>query len=251
MKPTTETYAELTWAYDVFNQSLFDGKLPNCLITLQREKHTCGYFSSGRFANIDGALTDEIAINPSYFAVTPIIEIMQTLVHEMVHLWQFHLGTPGRGRYHNKEWADKMESIGLMPSSTGRPGGKKTGDRIADYAIENGLFLMTCKNLLTQSFKLSWYDRYPDARVANSGQSSIACQLENMPESATSIRANQPNSLVQIQSAPIKDTQINTTNKATRMKYTCDCRINIWAKPGIHVKCCECNTTFAESNNSE
>lgn len=251
MKPTTETYAELTWAYDAFNKRLFNDKLPNCLITLQREKHTCGYFSSGRFANVDGKLTDEIAINPSYFAVTPIIEIMQTLVHEMVHLWQFHLGTPGRGRYHNKEWADKMESIGLMPSSTGRPGGKKTGDRIADYAIEEGLFLVVCRELLTESFRLSWYDRYPDVRVANSGQSSLACQLENMPEAATSIRANQPNSQVQIQTAPIKDTQANTTSKATRLKYTCSCGINIWAKPGIHVKCCECNSEFIDVDKVE
>ena len=151
MKPTTETYSELQQAYDAFNQALFDGILPNCLITLQREKHTCGYFSSGRFASVDGKLTDEIAINPSYFAVTPIIEVLQTLVHEMAHLWQYHFGNPGRGRYHNKEWADKMESIGLMPSSTGKPGGAKTGDCMADYAIEGGLFLQSCNCLLYTS----------------------------------------------------------------------------------------------------
>lgn len=247
MKPTTETYSELSEAYDAFNKKLFGGKLPNCLITLQREKHTCGYFSSGRFANIDGQLTDEIAINPSYFAVTPIIEIMQTLVHEMAHLWQFHFGTPGRGRYHNKEWADKMESIGLMPSSTGRPGGSKTGDMIADYAINDGLFLEACKELLTKSFKFSWYDRYPDERVVHNGQNSLACQLENMPDSATSIRANQPNSQVQVQAPAVKTEQDSTKNKPTRVKYSCNCGTNIWAKPSIHVKCCECNSEFKET----
>lgn len=246
MKPTTETYSELQQAYDFFNAALFDGVLPDCLITLQREKHTCGYFSAGRFASIDGKLTDEIAINPSYFAVTTIVEVLQTLVHEMVHLWQYHFGTPGRGRYHNKEWADKMESIGLMPSSTGQPGGNKTGDCMGDYAINGGLFLKACADLVTNEFRLSWYDRYPDSTVAHAGQNSYSLQLNDMPESATEIVANKPNSLVQVrneQSQNESETpQVNS--KATRMKYTCGCGINLWAKPDITVECCECRTIF-------
>jgi len=245
MKPTTETYSELLQAYDAFNKTLFDGVLPNCLITLQREKNTCGYFSSGRFANVNGDLTDEIAINPSFFAVTPIIEIMQTLVHEMVHLWQHHYGTPGRGRYHNKEWADKMEAIGLMPSSTGQPGGSKTGDQMADYAIDGGLFLNTCRELLTQSFKLSWYDRFPDERVLLSGQNSMANHLEDMPAEATRITANSPNSKVQVRMSVINSEHPLQNSNQTRMKYSCNCGINIWAKPGIQVKCCDCESEFA------
>lgn len=93
--PTYQTYSELQQAYDHFNATLFDSKLPYCLITLQREKRTVGYFSAARFASLDGSTTDEIAINPSYFAVVPLVETMQTLVHEMAHLWQQHLGKPG------------------------------------------------------------------------------------------------------------------------------------------------------------
>jgi len=247
MKPTTETYSELVQAYNAFNKALFEGKLPDCLITLQREKHTCGYFSSGRFAHVNGDLTDEIAINPSFFAVTPIIEVMQTLVHEMTHLWQFHFGTPGRGRYHNKEWARKMEAIGLMPSSTGRPGGAKTGDHIADYAIEDGLFLQACKDLLTQSFKLSWYDRYPDERIVMSGQNSEACHLENMPAEATRITANLPTSQVRVKMSVSNSEQPLQNSKQTRMKYSCNCGINLWAKPGIQVRCCECESEFVNA----
>ena len=33
-----------------------------------------------------GETVDEIAMNPTYFAVTPLVETMQTLVHEMAHL---------------------------------------------------------------------------------------------------------------------------------------------------------------------
>lgn len=141
IKPTQQTYEELQVTYDHFNEALFDGSLPPCLITLQRKKKTYGYFSAERFVHANGTRTDEIAMNPAYFAVYPPEEIMQTLVHEMAHLWQYHFGKPGRRGYHNKEWADKMESIGLMPSSTGKPGGARTGDSMADYAIEGGQFM--------------------------------------------------------------------------------------------------------------
>jgi hypothetical protein len=51
--------------------------------------------------------------------------VLSTLVHEQAHLWQHHFGKPGRGRYHNREWAAKMVEIGLIPSATGEPGGKQ------------------------------------------------------------------------------------------------------------------------------
>ena len=176
--PTRETYAELQQAYDHFNRALFGDELPGCLITLQREKRTCGYFSAERFAHVDGQTIDEIAINPAYFAVVPLTETMQTLVHEMCHLWQYRFGKPGRSRYHNEQWAAKMESIGLMPSSTGRPGGKRTGDLMANFAIEAGAFLGACAALLTSDFRISWYDRFPAFEHVQHGQNSLAMQLD-------------------------------------------------------------------------
>lgn len=103
---------------------------------------------------------------------------MQTLVHEMVHQWQAHFGKRGRGRYHNDEWADKMETIGLMPSSTGHPGGKRTGDHMADYAIKGGRFLRACQSLVSdESFRLSWYDRFPAKEHVEMGLATSAVHL--------------------------------------------------------------------------
>jgi hypothetical protein len=119
-------------------------------------------------------------MNPTYFAVVPIIETLQTQVHEMTHLWQHHFGKPGRGRYHNEEWARKMESIGLMPSSTGQPGGARTGDCMADYAVEGGRFLAACQELLTANFTLSWYDRFPSADHVIAGQASMANHIQGI-----------------------------------------------------------------------
>lgn len=251
--PTSETYSELQTAYDHFNARLFDGQLPLCLITLQREKRSVGYFSAARFAALDGRITDEIAMNPAYFATVPVIETMQTLCHEMVHLWQQHFGAPGRGRYHNEEWATKMESIGLMPSSTGQPGGKRTGDMMADYAIEGGRFLVACSELLTSSFQLSWYDRFPALDQVQLGQASNATQfvgmvgsrppMETAPGLAEAVRPIRGAAAAQGDGeapAPLP-------NKSNRVKYSCsgcETKVSVWGKPGLKIICGECKSAF-------
>jgi hypothetical protein len=81
----------------------------------------------------------EISLNPDYLSREP-RDVASTIVHEMVHLWQHAFERPSRRAYHNAQWGRKMESIGLMPSSTGLPGGKKTGQSVTHYIIEGGAF---------------------------------------------------------------------------------------------------------------
>lgn len=232
MKPTNETYSELQQAYDLFNVRLFDGKLSECLITLQRKKSTHGYFSYKRFENPEKEQTDEIAMNPTYFAAFPLVEIMQTLVHEMCHLWQYQYGQPGRNRYHNKEWAYKMQDIGLMPSNTGKPGGKKTGDHMKDYPIENGLFLAAFNELSNQKFRVTWYDRYVSKDIIDAGHDSYTLQMD-LSETALTIEADNNIEIVEPQENP-----------SNRNKYTCGCGVNVWGKPNINIICGECGTVF-------
>ena len=255
MAPTQETYNELQMAYDHFNERLFEGQLPSCLITLQREKRTFGYFSAARFASVDGTTTDEIAMNPTYFAVVPIIETLQTQVHEMTHLWQHHFGKPGRGRYHNEEWARKMESIGLMPSSTGQPGGARTGDCMADYAIEGGRFLAACQELLTANFKLSWYDRFPSVDHVLAGQASMANHIQGL------VGTKPPMVSIPALAEVVKPTgqsipaaagdaggMAAPQNRSNRMKYSCGgCKdtISVWGKPGLKLICGSCLQGFS------
>ncbi len=150
MSSTTQQYLSLDVAYQYFNKHLFNGGLPSCLITLQR-KNCYGYFAPDRFQGKNGngnKKTDEIALNPDHFGRTD-KEVISTLVHEMCHLWQEHLGKPSRKSYHNKEWAAKMQEIGLMPSHTGEIGGKKTGQHMTHYIIDNGLFDKLSEDLLS------------------------------------------------------------------------------------------------------
>jgi SprT-like family protein len=207
--PTQETYEQLQTGYECLNRDLFGNKLPNCLITLQRRSRTYGYFAADRFARRkDARRTDEIALNPQHFR-DGTLEILSTLAHEMKHLEQHHFGKPGRGRYHNREWAQMMKDIGLIPSATGREGGKETGDSVSHYIEPAGRFARVAEQLLASGFEITWAEeraRRPAPPDGNAGGE------EGNGGSKSGVRA----------------------------KYTCPhplCTLNAWAKPGASLLC--------------
>jgi predicted SprT family Zn-dependent metalloprotease len=158
--PTAGTYSTFNEAFAHFNDTLFGGELPDVLITLQRRSRSKGFFAARRFAHRRGSeIIDEIALNPAAMQGRTDEQIASTLVHEMVHHWQEHFGKPGRGTYHNKEWAAKMEELGLIPSHTGEPGGKRTGQRVTHYIQEGGRFQEEWKLLAECGFAFDYHDR--------------------------------------------------------------------------------------------
>ncbi len=141
-KPTANQYRQYQKMYDWYNAQLFNGTLPECLLILSRKAaRVCGHFAPDAWKGAKDEKTHEMSLNPAYLAIATHQAACQTIVHEMVHLWQYEFGKPSRPGYHNMEWANKMENVGLMPSPTGKPGGKKTGQQMSDYAIEGGLFM--------------------------------------------------------------------------------------------------------------
>lgn len=256
LSPTQEFYSLLETAYDVFNKRLFDGKLSNCLLTVQREKKTMGYFSKDRWVNQAGDKTHEIALNPAYFGNHKVVEIFQTLVHEQCHLWQSDHGKPSRRTYHNVEWADKMQSIGLMPSTTGYEGGKRIGQKMSDYPIPGGLFLEVCTDLIAQGITITWFDRFasetkPSQTRENNLQAIEPVGTTSNESSQQSVELEvlftQVSELVQNDSSfdddePIFQVAAKTTSK---IKYCCpSCATNIWGKPKLSVICGSCNLPF-------
>lgn len=174
-------------------------------------------------------------MNPAYFAICPPEEIMQTLAHEMTHLWQFHFGKSGRRGYHNKEWANKMENFGLMPSSTGKVGGAKTGDQMADYIIEGGYFDKLCQDLLTNDFRISWADKFPAIEMLQSAIQDGS--IHNMAEELTAwgIEVNDKGEIIMEMS----------DHNPTRTKFTCPkCKVNAWGKPSLKLICGDCHVEF-------
>lgn len=269
--PTIAFYKALQDAYDLFNFRLFQGKLDNSLITLQRQANTFGYMSYNRFRAIDSQSTyaHELALNPDYFGVKPLLEILQTMVHEMVHLWQYQYGTPSQKSYHNREWAEKMEQIGLMPSDTGRIGGKKIGQHMADYPIDGGLFLSVCNDLVKQGFIVKWYDKYQPKKT------TLTQMLGDRNFAEMQASAAVPDSLLQVPHLPAEADQINlaqlggmtevhitqpvaVTNQTTisqenlpkgKLKHSCPvCKNNLWGKASLRVLCLDCDVPFELAN---
>ncbi len=261
MLPTSELYESLVIAYDHFNSSLFKTSLPSVIFTVQRKTGVTGYFAPHRWGNLEGKKCHEIAINPSYIANSRLIEVMQTLVHEMVHCWQICFGTPGRDHYHNIEWAIKMEQLGLMPSSTGEPGGAKTGQHMADYIIEGGHFFNSFNDLRNKkNFQLKWIDRRALPRLYDPIIAKIpeVTELSQGFNSAEELILNEKRQSKKTKhSSSILDTPSYSEimpesfiiseqpKRKTRIKYTCpSCLVKVYGKTQLKIRCEDCNEKF-------
>jgi hypothetical protein len=175
MSITTSEYRSFQKAYDFFNGELFEKTLPEVLITLQRKSKAAGFFVAERFkGRLKETVAHELAMNPDTFRNETDRQILQTLVHEMCHVWQHCFGHPTRARYHNREWAEKMKMVGLQPSSTGKPGGRETGQRISDYIIEGGPYAQGYDCLARTGFKLTWNSR-PDPIKRRESKHKFCC----------------------------------------------------------------------------
>lgn len=203
--PTRRTYDSLQAAYDHFNRDLFDGQLPPCLITVQRHKGAYGYFSGGRFASTADPhdIADEIALNPMHFAERTAEQTLSTLAHEMAHLWQHHFGKRPRKSYHDRQWAAKMREIGLLPTATGAPGGKETGQKVTHLIEEGGRFAVSCAAFLATHPAALYQDRAAEDDASRTARRKKA---------------------------------------ASKTKFTCpDCGANAWGRPDLHLLCGDCD----------
>jgi len=176
-KITLTEYTEFQDAFDFFNRQLFDGGLPEALVTLQRKARSRGYFHAERFASRANQenLVSEIALNPNYFEERTDTEILSTLVHEMCHLWRDGQRRIRSG-YHDKLWGSKMKEVGLYPSSTASVGGKETGYRVSHYIMPNGRFASQCAAFLDSGHRLNWQSQVGRKARANNTRQKYQCR---------------------------------------------------------------------------
>jgi predicted SprT family Zn-dependent metalloprotease len=188
---TKAQYQTLDEAYNFFNEKLFNKELPDCMIVMQRKgKNNLGYYHPERYINRASlevakkskkkikADIDELSLNPDNFIGCTDTAILSTLVHEMVHVWQFHCTEKyPRNGYHDKVWGKKMDEIGLTPSNTGKEGGKRTGQQMHHYIILNGLFEKHClKFLSNRQIKLSSFP-LPKQASASKNKTKYSCPV--------------------------------------------------------------------------
>lgn len=260
MKPSESLYQTLELAYDYFNSALFEGTLPDVIFTLQRQRGMMGYFAPERWASIEeGQNCHEIAINPSHIGKSRLIDVLETLVHEMTHCWQHNFGSPSRTGYHNEEWALKMIDIGLQPSSTGKPGGKEVGQRMSDYPIPGGKFIQaSTKFIIEYKFKFPWLDRVTEEpyreveseveqQIRESIDQFVQADEHNFSETTISVDGIFEEPLLNlVEHTTFEDRPL--TSKKNKTKYSCRrCNINIWGRPELSIICGECNRKFKET----
>lgn len=164
----------------------------------------------------------------------------------MCHLWQFGFGTPSRKSYHNKEWANKMENLGLIPSDTGRPGGKKVGQQMNDYPQKDGVFEKLCIKLFKDGLFIKWFDRFPDeiSHTREYEEDEIKEFIENLDEEKILESLYTTVTKVIEGILPVEEVRAMSITKQ-KTKYLCtSCNSALWGRPNLSIKCNSCNADF-------
>lgn len=232
VNPNSDVHDQLKNAVDYFNRVLFNGELPEVVIRLQRHLGSSGCFFPSRWLDQEGRSAHQISLNPYFFAKRPLQDIFQTLVHQMCHLWQAEFGKPSRSGYHNLEWARKMQSIGLTPTSTGKPGGKLVGQRLMDYVEPEGAFRTACIAYIEDGGRWTWLDR----------------DCEQLPPAPHPPDSNGP---IQRLDTPLHtlftgfSPVYEADTQKLKTKYECPgCGAIVWGKIGLKVACRPCQKNY-------
>ena len=163
---TVSQYQFLQDLYNYYNKALFQGKLPDCLINICRRKGGPGFFVSERWTGTRWERIHEINLTPRDLEQESLIW-HAVLVHNTVHLWQYIYGGPSRNGYHNTEFALKMEETGLITLETGKPDGKRTGQKVSQNINPAGAFIKAFNNLQKKNLE---YQPLPDLESTESGK---------------------------------------------------------------------------------
>lgn len=167
-------------AFDFLNEELFDNKLDRNMIILNCSRRTrvLGFYRYKEFGWVPseedgGEPKAEISLNPDFMGGEKIEKIYSTLAHEMAHFWQDCFGTPGKRGYHNKEWAEEMDRIGLPPFNVSDLS-KKTGMRCSHSIDPEGLFALVMGRM-PEEFKLPFMGLRPPVGKAKTGYQKWSC----------------------------------------------------------------------------
>ena len=134
----------LNKVFDMLNAEFFESKLSRPMITIQSTPRAYGHFSLREDAWISKlGGTHEINIGAGTLA-RPIEEVSATLLHEMVHYYNYENGIQDCSRgntYHNRKFKEAAEAHGLLVEHSDKYGWSVTSpsDKLLDFVLNNGL----------------------------------------------------------------------------------------------------------------
>ena len=130
--------------FDLLNERFFESALARPTITIQSTPKAYGHFSlqADAWVSTIGA-THEINIGAGTLA-RPIEQIVATLLHEMVHYYNFVHGVQDCSRgntYHNKAFKKEAEARGLIVERSEKYGWSRTSpsDLLLEFVLDNDL----------------------------------------------------------------------------------------------------------------
>lgn len=130
--------------FDLLNAEFFESTLSRPTITIQSTPKAYGHFSlrDDTWVTKNGT-THEINLGAGTLA-RPIEEVTATLLHEMVHYFNYENSVQDcsrGGTYHNKRFKTAAEERGLIVTHSDKYGWSHTapGDKLLDFVLENGL----------------------------------------------------------------------------------------------------------------
>ena len=134
----------LNKVFDLLNAEFFENALSRPTITIQSTPRAYGHFSLREdtwVSKLGG--THEINIGAGTLA-RPIEEVTATLLHEMVHYYNYENGIQDCSRgntYHNRRFKAAAEAHGLIVEHSDKYGWSHTSpsDELLDFILENGL----------------------------------------------------------------------------------------------------------------
>lgn len=144
MKQTTKmsrAVSQLEHIYNSLNTDFFDGELPTPIITVQSKPGTYGHCTTAKVWQRKDGSTYELNIAAEVLNY-PIEETLDTMLHEMVHLYCREHGikeVSRGGKYHNGKFKSIAETHGLICVPCGQYGWNTTpGDSLIEYALAKG-----------------------------------------------------------------------------------------------------------------
>jgi hypothetical protein len=108
-------------------------QMPHPIISLDKVRSTC----RGRYMPKDGMmLNDSITLDP--FKIKDGVDAAEVLAHELVHVWQHHVGKLPERNYHNAEFHNRLGLMGIMSSGKrGHHSGYVEGGVWPDWISQN------------------------------------------------------------------------------------------------------------------
>ena len=179
-----ETASSLyTWT-DRFKSRLLDpiarlgrDKMPDAVISFESMDHRIlACYALHRNAQ---GLLDEITMNTKHLS-RPMWQVLETLLHEQIHLWQQNFGQhPVTRNYHNREFVDKCEQLGLHPRIGSGAHWKAANGAFAQLMAEHGIPRPT-QVIVPKEERRNWWDLGKKERKGGSTLSKWSCGCQNV-----------------------------------------------------------------------